>query len=115
MLCAVFGAHVPADLHRDEVLVNAFKHRAARILLSVAEQHSAQIKRGVSADVAWNNCLVDLVRASKAHCYVLLVTHFVDAVGQQQVRGRRPSPCPGPPPPSPAAVAEAAARARSRR
>jgi len=32
------------------------------------------------AEVAWNNNAIELVRASKAHCYYILLFNFVEAV-----------------------------------
>jgi len=81
----VFGGHTKADLSSPAVQLAAFQHRAARILLRVHENHAAQIKAGVAPDVAWNNNLVDLVRGSKAHCYVLLISNFIAAVNHLPV------------------------------
>jgi acyl-CoA oxidase len=58
-------------------LVDAFAHRAARLLTSVASLLQSQIQKGVSPHDAWNQGLVEMARASKAYSQFLILRIFL--------------------------------------
>jgi len=64
-----------------EVLLAAFKHRSARMTMEAATllQENIGVK-GLSFQEAWNECLVQFARVSKAHALYLLLKNFRDGV-----------------------------------
>ncbi|KAI9594232.1 acyl-CoA dehydrogenase/oxidase [Syncephalis fuscata] len=59
------------DLRRPEVQIAAFTHRAARLIELAAESLGPRGR-------TWNESLVEIHRASEAHCQLLLVRNFVN-------------------------------------
>jgi acyl-CoA oxidase len=60
--------------------VAAFRQRAAYTLLYVRDKLAQVQAGGVSPVAAWNLCCPDIIRASEAHCFYVLVRNFADAV-----------------------------------
>jgi acyl-CoA oxidase len=58
-------------------LLDAFAHRSARLLISVASLLQSQIQKGVSPHDAWNQGLVEMARASKAYSQFLILRIFI--------------------------------------
>eukprot|EP00455_Lapot_gusevi_P026012 TRINITY_DN2745_c0_g1_i5.p1 TRINITY_DN2745_c0_g1~~TRINITY_DN2745_c0_g1_i5.p1 ORF type:complete len:699 (+),score=206.55 TRINITY_DN2745_c0_g1_i5:61-2157(+) len=82
-----------ADMINAEFFLRAFQFRASHLILSVAQKMRAQnkgYKKGAAATVpgprplsmeeAWQANVVDLLRAAQAHCGVLVLTAFSEAV-----------------------------------
>lgn len=62
-------------------IVAAYEHRAASLLLSVSNSmRTYQKTQNVSPMHSWQNHLVDLIRAGRAHSMVLIVQQFAAAV-----------------------------------
>jgi len=58
------------------VLIEAFQHRSARLLVQIAQQIESEVMEGASMEVAWNGALIQMGRASIAHALVLLLDNF---------------------------------------
>jgi acyl-CoA oxidase len=62
----------------------------ARALNAVCEVGARLEASRKPFDAAWNECAIDLVRASRAHCYLMIVRNFVEALeGLNDVPVRR--------------------------
>uniref|UniRef100_A0A8B9KZ48 Acyl-coenzyme A oxidase n=1 Tax=Astyanax mexicanus TaxID=7994 RepID=A0A8B9KZ48_ASTMX len=57
-------------------LVEAYKLRAARLVEMAAKGLQGELQRSKSQEDAWNNCSIELVRASDAHCHYVVVKLF---------------------------------------
>eukprot|EP00537_Pseudo-nitzschia_pungens_P008557 CAMPEP_0172370282 /NCGR_PEP_ID=MMETSP1060-20121228/36906_1 /TAXON_ID=37318 /ORGANISM="Pseudo-nitzschia pungens, Strain cf. cingulata" /LENGTH=713 /DNA_ID=CAMNT_0013095487 /DNA_START=472 /DNA_END=2613 /DNA_ORIENTATION=- len=69
------------DLGRFPVLLEAFRHRAARLLLVVAQQlHEDTFEKGKSPQTAWNHALVAMAKASKAYSLYLLLKNNLEGI-----------------------------------
>merc|ERR1711879_327892 len=56
-----------------DLLVEAFQHRAARLLLEVAQQlQEDAVQKGDDMHTAWNESLVQMSRVSRAHSLAIL-------------------------------------------
>jgi acyl-CoA oxidase len=63
------------------VLLLAFRHRAARIVVEVALHMQASIvDGGMTPQDAWNQALVEMARASHAYSQFLLLRNFVNGI-----------------------------------
>lgn len=63
------------------VILPAFEHRAARLLVQVANQLGDDAKtKGKSQQEAWNDGLVLMARVSRAYSQLLLLCNFVDGI-----------------------------------
>lgn len=71
------GARCPItkldDLSNPEVLLTAFKHRAAFLVDKAV--HCIDVEQR-----SWNDMLVDIYRISRAHCQLMMVSNFFKAV-----------------------------------
>ena len=72
------------DLCQLSTLLEAFRHRAARLLVAVATQMNEEIMDGSSMQTAWNNALVAMAKASKAYSLFLLLQDFVVGIRDEQ-------------------------------
>jgi len=70
----------PEDFLSYKIQLAAFEHRASRAILTVAERLEAAVGRGLDADAAWNSVLVEVYRASFAHCLLLILSTFSQVV-----------------------------------
>lgn len=61
------------DLNNPEVLLSAFKFRAAFLIEKAV--HAIDVDQ-----VTWNDMLVEIYRISRAHCQLLMVSNFLKAV-----------------------------------
>ncbi|XP_028394641.1 peroxisomal acyl-coenzyme A oxidase 1-like isoform X2 [Dendronephthya gigantea] len=68
------------DFRNPDILLRAYKHRAARLVLAVSRKVKSSTSNGISAGDAWNNCSVELVRAAQAHCHQFVVEQFSNAM-----------------------------------
>jgi len=62
------------------VLLQAFRHRAARVLVDVALHLQKSIGNGLSPEEAWNQALVEMARANRAYAQFLLLKNFCDGI-----------------------------------
>eukprot|EP00058_Branchiostoma_floridae_P016915 XP_002602403.1 hypothetical protein BRAFLDRAFT_274976 [Branchiostoma floridae] len=60
------------------VLIQAFQHRAARLVHEAALQLKKERQTGKDQPDAWNAAAVDLVKAAKAHSQYFVVKNFAD-------------------------------------
>ncbi|XP_078585416.1 peroxisomal acyl-coenzyme A oxidase 1-like [Branchiostoma floridae x Branchiostoma japonicum] len=60
------------------VLIQAFQHRAARLVHEAALQLKKERQTGKDQPDAWNAASVDLVKAAKAHSQYFVVKNFAD-------------------------------------
>ncbi|XP_070533274.1 peroxisomal acyl-coenzyme A oxidase 1-like isoform X1 [Ptychodera flava] len=71
----------PAKSENDildlETLVNAYKHRAYRLVNEAARQLTQGIQAGKPQHEAWNDSHVYLIKAADAHCHYYTVMNFV--------------------------------------
>ncbi|KAG5177808.1 oxidase precursor [Tribonema minus] len=58
------------------VLMAAFEHRAARLVAGVGALMRARMAADAARDAAWNGALVEMVRASRAHAFLLVLRMF---------------------------------------
>lgn len=81
--CAARDSHA---FRTKEVLLRAYQHRAALAIRAVAETiGEAMGGQGASPAAAWNDALVDVYRASRAHCMLTVVANFWRAVEEAPV------------------------------
>lgn len=60
------------------MLLGLFRHRALVCVHRAGARLDAERARGAGPDDAWNDCAVDLVDASRAHCALVCLRNFVD-------------------------------------
>jgi len=76
-----FSATRPEDLLKPGVLLEAFRHRAARLIFEGAEAVTdLQKKRGLAFEKAIDEVSPDLVTAAKAHGTLFLVNSFIEII-----------------------------------
>ena len=92
----------PADAVVDDFLdvdnlLSAFGHRSACLLLDVASQLRSSMDGddNLTAQGAWNDALLPMARASRAHASYLLLRDFRDGLEAEEGR-RSPPSCLGP-------------------
>eukprot|EP00538_Stauroneis_constricta_P006312 CAMPEP_0119562116 /NCGR_PEP_ID=MMETSP1352-20130426/19538_1 /TAXON_ID=265584 /ORGANISM="Stauroneis constricta, Strain CCMP1120" /LENGTH=704 /DNA_ID=CAMNT_0007610463 /DNA_START=93 /DNA_END=2207 /DNA_ORIENTATION=+ len=72
------------DLCNLDVIVEAFKHRAARLLVSVTKQIQVYIMNGRTPQEAWNQSLVDMACTSRAYALLLLIQNFSTGIADER-------------------------------
>jgi acyl-CoA oxidase len=85
------GVHeeCPAIYAKDfcdlQLILGALRHRAAYLLVVVAQQIDRQVKKeGVSQQTAWNSALVAMAKASKAYSLFLFLQDFMEGIEQER-------------------------------
>jgi len=78
------AARSEEDMLDFGILLKAFRHRAARLLVEVAAQMQASITGGKSPQEAWNETLVEMARTSRAYSQFLLLRNFVDGIEDEE-------------------------------
>lgn len=69
------------DFSNISTLLIAFQHRSACLLLDVSTQlHTSMVNDGRTAQQAWNDALLSMARASRAHASYLLLRDFHDGL-----------------------------------
>lgn len=76
------GRSLVSDINDLESLVEAYKQRAAWLVVAASKNVQSDLKRGKRKEDAWNKNSVDLVRASDAHCHYVVVKLFVDKLSE---------------------------------
>lgn len=80
-LLRVNASSVSSETFKDLGLLTAlFRARALNHVADTGDRLAASLKSGMSYDEAWNKCAVTLVRASKVHCYALILNYFVNSL-----------------------------------
>jgi len=69
-----------------ETLTKAFEHRAARLLLEVAQMVQEKSAK-TTFQKAWNECLIQMARVSKAHALSLVVQSFTSGIADGRREG----------------------------
>jgi acyl-CoA oxidase len=77
-------AQTATGLLEIPTLLDIFRHRSARVLLSVAQQLQTSLKQGLSFSEAWNQALVEMSRASRAYSQFLLLQNFVNGINEER-------------------------------
>lgn len=72
----VFPVNKSKDILNTDVMLQAFRHRAARLLVECAEQMEQYTGDGRSPQEAWNRSLVQMARVSRAYSQYLLLNNF---------------------------------------
>jgi len=88
MLCnnerARCKARDATDFMDTNVLLEAYQHRAARLLVDVAQDIQEAIMGGSSTmQQAWNGALIQMARISRAHSLYLLLEAFVKGIAAE--------------------------------
>ena len=66
-----------------DVLRAAYQHRAARLLVNVAQQIQNDVAEGKAFEDAWNGALIQMSRVSRAHSAYLLFDNFVSGIQEE--------------------------------
>ena len=66
-----------------KVLLAAYQHRAARLLVNVAEKIQTDLMEGKAFEDAWNGALIQMARVSRAHSTYLLLNNFVNGIAEE--------------------------------
>jgi len=78
------------DFLKAGSLLTAFRHRAACLLIDVAVQIQSSMEgdNNLTAQRAWNDALLPMARASRAHASYLLLRDFRDGLEAEEERRR---------------------------
>ena len=81
------SAASPDDLMDLQLLVKAFGHRSARLLLEVAQILQTSMASGQSSQTAWNSALVQMSRMSRSYSMLVLLTNVIDGIEDERRKG----------------------------
>lgn len=76
-----------ADLMDLKVLLKTFGHRAARLLVEVAQHIQASVMSGLAMQDAWNNALIQMARMSRGYSMLVLLTNVIDGIDDERRSG----------------------------
>jgi len=80
-LCEPLSPHCDVTANAEApAIVEAYKHRAARLVRKAGESLAKRLAAGKPYYEAWNETSVQLVRASEAHCHFFVVKTFAEQV-----------------------------------
>jgi acyl-CoA oxidase len=79
--CAAVNTNDLCDL---PTLLLAFRHRAARLLVVVANLIRDGVMSGKTMQESWNNALVAMAKASRAYSLFLLTRNFMEGIIEEQ-------------------------------
>ncbi|KAL7580489.1 hypothetical protein ACA910_003621 [Epithemia clementina (nom. ined.)] len=83
-----FGASSPNDSQRNlPILLKAFQHRAARLLVVCATDLQTSMAKGQSQQEAWNQALVQMGRTCRAYAQYLLLRDFMQGIDSEEQAG----------------------------
>ncbi|XP_078517631.1 peroxisomal acyl-coenzyme A oxidase 2 [Lissotriton helveticus] len=68
------------DFLNPEIYIEAYEHKAYRLIQNAASQLQSLVNSGAEQYDAWNRTSVQLVQASMAHCHYIIVKVFVDTM-----------------------------------
>mmetsp|Transcript_15565 Transcript_15565/g.39061 ORF Transcript_15565/g.39061 Transcript_15565/m.39061 type:complete len:584 (+) Transcript_15565:459-2210(+) len=80
LLGSVCSAHTGEELRSCAALLHAYEHRAVRLVFHVAQCLQDAVEEGKPAATAWNETLVEIGRASRAHSMLIALKAFADAL-----------------------------------
>jgi acyl-CoA oxidase len=80
------GAACEADLLDLQVILQAFRHRASRLLVEAANGIQTSVMGGKTMEDAWNEGLVQMARASRGYSVFLLLNNFVKGINDEERR-----------------------------
>lgn len=66
-------------------LIEAFEHRAARLVADAAKTTESALRKGSSPEEAWNMSTVQFMWAAKAHCHTYVVKAFAEFIKNQNI------------------------------
>jgi len=75
------------DLMDLNILKKCFGHRAARLLVCVAQDIETSTLSGLSMQEAWNNALIQMARLSRAYAMLVLVNEAVKGIQDEYQEG----------------------------
>lgn len=82
-----FSSSVTSEHFFDTtMLLEAFRHRTACLLLDVAIQLQTSMETSTPQQ-AWNDCLISMSKASRAHACYLLLRDFSNGLQEEQRKG----------------------------
>ena len=81
------GATCVADLIDLQVMLLAFRHRAARLLIEAANGIQTSFIGGKTTEDAWNEGLVQMARVSRGYSAFLLLNNFVEGIDDEEQNG----------------------------
>jgi len=73
-------ATTPLEFQDLGILTRLFRGRALAAVLDAESKYQSLMQAGSNHDAAWNACAVDVVLASRAHCYYTILVNFVSEV-----------------------------------
>ncbi|XP_069809763.1 peroxisomal acyl-coenzyme A oxidase 1 isoform X1 [Dendropsophus ebraccatus] len=76
------GRSLVTDMNDLGSLVEAYKQRAAWLVVAACKNVQSDLQRGKRKEDAWNKNSVDLVRATDAHCHYVVVKLYVDKLSE---------------------------------
>lgn len=76
------------DMLSLPILLQAFCHRAARLLCGVAQMIKTKLQAGRTKEQAWNDALIEMARTSRAYSQFLLLQNFVRSIEEEQGSGQ---------------------------
>ena len=80
-------ASCEADLCDLKVVLLAFRHRAARLLVETAKDIQTAIMGGITMEDAWNDALVQMARFSRGYSLFLLLKNFMEGIADEERDG----------------------------
>ncbi|KAJ8020870.1 Peroxisomal acyl-coenzyme A oxidase 1 [Holothuria leucospilota] len=80
-------ARTPEDFMNIQTLVNAYRHRARRMVNHAESCVQEDLASGKSHAIAWNNNHLHLIAASKAHCHLFILDSFLHGVESSECEG----------------------------
>jgi acyl-CoA oxidase len=75
------------DLMDLKILLKTFGHRAARLLVEVAQHIHSSIMSGLTMQEAWNNALIQMSRMSRGYSMLVLLTNVIDGIDDEKRSG----------------------------
>lgn len=75
------------DLMDLQVLLKAFGHRSARLLIDVAQLVQSSLASGHSEQEAWNYALIQMARMSRGYSMLVLLTNVIDGIEDERRDG----------------------------
>ena len=72
------------DIQSVPLILAAFQHRAARLLLDVHRQIQTSVAGGKSSQAAWNDALLEMARTTHAYAQCLLLHNFIAGIEDER-------------------------------
>lgn len=75
------------DWLQPSIYIDALEHRATRLVGTIALGLQESISSGVSPSEAWNNQLIEIQAAARAHCFVIIANVFNSEIARAEKSG----------------------------